>query len=279
MSAPAGDILPVGVQEVRVYALDEHGAPKATAASAVVYEGLQVVGVNTFEMNVPDARRISHLGDNRILAQDILPRQEPTSGSLECATNPHSVYAAMTSTKRAVIGEASVIGYATDKQGYEPTLGMLAYQFGKEVGSGLRVWRSYMVPSTQFIINPNSMTGDKSLFKFNLIPSAVNHHLWKAAFATGVEGFTEAEVIETLTFNIPHVVSWLGDNVVTKLLFHASRPAVATAKIHAVVSIATDGTVTDISGTVSKAVDGITPASKPAAGEMVVAFYEYAASA
>jgi hypothetical protein len=278
MSAPANAVFPVGMKHVRVYALNSFGYPAATAASAVVYEGLQIVGAKAFELSIPDARRISHTGDDRVLAQDILPRQEPSSGTLRTATNPHSVYAAMSSTLKAVIGEASLIGYATDEQGDEPALGLLMYQQAKEQTTGSRVWRSYQMPSVQAIINPTGMTAEAPEFTYNLLPTAVGHHLFGKAFAAGVEGFLEAEIVESLTYNVPHVVAWLGDNVVTKLLFHASRQAVSTAKIHGIYSMhQTTGVVTDITATATKETDGVTPLTKPAAGELVMCFYEYAA--
>lgn len=278
MSAPTGSTFPVGMKHVRVYALNSFGLPAATAASGVVYEGLQIVGAKAYDLTIPDARRIAHIGDDRVLAQDILPRQEPSSGTLRTATNPHAVYAMMSSTLRAVIGEASVIGYATDEQGDEPALGLLMYQQAKEYLTGNRVWRSYMMPSVQAIINPTGMSAEAPEFVYNLLPTAVGHHLWGLNFASGVEGFTQAEIVETVTANVPHVVSWLGDNVVTKFLFATARPAAAVAKIHGVFSMhQTTGVVTDITGTATKEVDGVTPATKPAAGEMILCFYEYAA--
>jgi hypothetical protein len=121
------------------------------------------------------------------------------------------------------------------------------------------------------------MNGEAVEFTYDLIPTSVNHHLWGQTFAELVDGFTAAEIIEAQTFNIPHVVSWKGDNVVTKFLFAAARQAAAVAKVHSVIQVATDGTVTDLTATATKEVDGITPASKPGSGVMICCFYEYAA--
>lgn len=278
MAAPLGKSFPVGMKHVRVYALESHGLPAAT--STTVYEGLQIEGAQAFNLEIPDSRRITHTGDDRVLAQDILPRQEPTSGTLTTAINPHAVYAVMSSTKQATVGEASVIGYATSQQGSEPVLSMLCYQQAKEYGTGLRTWRSYMIPSTQAVIRPNSMTADKQEFTYDLIPSAVNHHLWGLGFAAGVEGFTEAEIVETQTFNIPHVVSWLGDNTETEFDFAAARQAVSTAKINAIILVdAATGVAADIraasigASTTAKVV----PTPKPDVGDLLLCFYEYAA--
>jgi hypothetical protein len=243
-----------------------------------VYEGLQIVGAKAFDLTVPDARRISHTGDDRVLAQDILPRQEPTSGTLKTGTNPHDVYAGMTSTKQATIGEASVIGYATDKQGAEPSLGLLMYQQAKEYLTGLRTYRAYMMPSTQTIINPTGMTGEAPEFNFNLMPTAVGHHLWGIPFTEAVEGYTESEIVETVTFGFPHVVSWKADGTITGVAFNSSRHAVSTAKIHAVATIsASGGTVTDVTSTCTKGAGTILPLAggTMAAGSWVTCFYEY----
>lgn len=278
MSAPSGNIVAVGLKHMRVYALSAYGMPAATGASAAVYEGVQIQGAQSYEIKTPDARRISFKGDDMVLAQDVLPRQEPSTGTLKFAVDNHAAYALLSSTKRAVIGESSVVGYGTSKQGTEPVVAVLGYQQAKDIATGTRQWHGIIVPSTQAIINAPSMTDGEMQYEVSMLPSGASHHLWGPAFTNSVEGYTSAEVIETVTDNIPHVVSWLGDNVVTKVLFSTSRPAVSVAKIHAIYLVSVVGAVTDITSTATKAVDGITPAVKPGAGEMVVCFYEYAAA-
>ncbi len=277
MSAPTGNVVAVGLKHLRIYELDIHGVPKATAANGGVYEGVQVQGAQSYEIKTPDARRISFKGDDYVLAQDVLPRQEPSTGTLKFAVDNHAAYAILSSTKKATIGEASVIGYGTDKQGNEPVIAVLGYQQAKDIATGTRQWRGIVVPSTQAIINAPSMTDGEMQYEVSLLPSGASHHLWGKAFADNLEGYTRAEVVEMLTENIPHVVSWLADNTVTEFNFHADRPAVSTAKIHAVMTVAADGTVTDVTATCTKAVDGVTIAGPLAAGIMVVCFYEYAA--
>jgi hypothetical protein len=277
MAKPNGNVVAVGLKSIRVYELDIHGVPNATGASGAVYEGLQIKGSQSYEIKTPDARRISFKGDDRVLAQDVLPRQEPSTGTLKFGVDNHAAYAILSSTKAATVGEASVIGYGTSKQGSEPVIAVLGYQQAKDIDTGTRQWRGTFVPSTQAIINSPSMTDGEMQYEVSLLPSSAAHHLWGKAFTTAVEGYTSAEVVETITENVPHVVSWLGDNVVTKFLFSTDRPAAATGKINALFTVAADGTVTDILSTATKEVDGVTPVSKPAAGVMVVCFYEYAA--
>lgn len=277
MAAPSGRYYPVGLQQVRVYELDAHGMPKASAASGVVYEGFVFEGAEAFDLSVPDVRRITHIGDNAIKATDMLPRIEPSTGTLTVAGQYADIIALLSSTKVATVGEAKAIGFGTSQQGQDPVVGLLMYQQAKEASTGTRVWIANMVPSTQMIVSPISMNQEKQSTKFSLLPSAVGHHLWGTAFTANREGFTTAESISTITVNVPHVCSWLADNSVTEFLFHASRQAVSTAKIHEVVTVATNGTVTDVTSTCTKATDGVTIAGPLAAGVMVVCFYEYAA--
>jgi hypothetical protein len=275
MSAPDGNIVAVGLKLMRVYELNAFGVPKATSTS--VYEGVQIQGAQSYEIKTPDARRISFKGDDYVLAQDVLPRQEPSTGTLKFAVDNHAAYALLSSTKRAVIGEASVVGYGTSKQGAEPVVAVLGYQQAKDLATGTRQWHGIIVPSTQAIINAPSMTDGEMQYEVSLLPSGASHHLWGPAFADNVEGYTRAEVVEVVTAGIPHVVSWLANNVLTKFPFAVARPAAAVAKIHRVVLVAADGTVTDDTAGATKEVDGVTPSVKPANGVTVVCFYEYAA--
>jgi hypothetical protein len=273
MGAPSGNTYPVGFRHARVYALDSNGVPAATATTP--YEGLEIAAPKAYEFTIPDARRIAHTGGDRVNAQDVLPRLEVSSATLRAGRNDHDVYAVLTNTKKATIGESVFIGYGTDQQGAEPTVALLCYQQAKEVGTGVRTYRAFHVPSTQAIINPASMNENAPEFVFSLLPSAVDHYIDGTAFAVATEGYAEAEVQESITFGRPHICAWKGDNTVTEFDFPADKPATAVGKVHRVTSIATDGTVTNITATATITTTKITPLTKPAAGEIIVAWYEY----
>lgn len=276
MAATSGKQYAVGMRHARVYALNSFGVPAATQASTP-YEGAQVTAAKAFELTIPDVRRITHVGDDIIQAQDILPRQEPTTGVLRVGRNDHDVYAVVSNTNAFVIGEAAGIGYGTSKQGSEPSIGVLMYQQSKDATLKLRRWRSYIMPSTQAVINPASMNENPPEFEFSLIPDIATKHLWGKAFAAGTEGFTTSEIVEFMTEGISHVLAWQGNGAATNFGFPATKQASSVDKIHAVTTCATDGTVTDVTGTVTKAVSGVIFAVAPGSGVIVTAFYEHAA--
>lgn len=275
MAAPTGTLYGVGAKHARVYDLDANGVPDATSAT-VPYEGVQIPGLKAFEMTIPDARRIAHVGDDAVQAQDILPRTEVSSGVIRFAGDNHAAYATFTGTKVAAIGDASVIGYATDLQGYEPAIALLVYQQAKS--GTTRVWRNYLVPNCQAIFNPNSMNENPAEFEASLIPSAATSHIWGLALADGVEGYTRAEIMESVTTDVPHIAAWLANNSATEFPFHASRQS---TKVHVVCTITTAGVVTDVTGAgvTTLGTDKITITGPLAAGVKVVAFYSYAAAA
>jgi hypothetical protein len=273
MGAPSGKSYPVGMRHARVYELNEFGVPAATATTP--YEGLEIVGAKAYEFNIPDARRIAHTGDDRVLSQDVLPRLEVSSATLRAARNDFDVFAALTDTKVATVGESKFVGFGTDQQGAEPTVALLCYQQAKEHGTGVRSYNAYHVPSTQAIINPASMNENAPEYVFNLLPSAVDHYIDGTAFAAGTEGFTEAEVLESHTFGQPMIVAWKGDNTETEFDFPTDKQPTATTKIHRITKMAVDGTISDITAAGVLAVDKITPTVKPADGEIIVCWYEY----
>ncbi|HSV86950.1 MAG TPA: hypothetical protein VLH85_10270 [Levilinea sp.] len=272
MAAPTGTLYAVGAKHARVYALNANGVPAATAHN-VPYEGVQIPGLKAFEMTIPDARRIAHVGDDAVQAQDILPRTEVSSGVIRFAGDNHAAYAVFTGTKVAEIGDASVIGYATNLQGYEPAIALLVYQQAKS--GTTRVWRNYLVPNAQAIFNPSSMNENPAEYAASLIPSAANAHVWGKAFTDGTEGYTQAEIVETTTTDIPHIAAWKGNGAALDFPFHASRQS---TKVHAACTIAADGTVTDVTAGVGSDASKIAVAGPVANTTIVVCFYSYAAA-
>ena len=269
MTAPAGKGYGVGARMARAYVLDSNGWPLATSPT-VPYEGGQIYALKNFNLASPDARRISHFGDDRVLANDFLPPTEGGSGTMASARMDFAELAAMTGTKVATIGEGKVVGYGTSQRGYEPDLAVLAVQQWLDADTRVRRWRGLLAPMARAMIKPASMNENSSEYTLNMLLNVASKYPWGVAFAIGTEGYTDAEILELEGVYFPHIVSWKADNIVTKFLFDAARPAQAVGKIHLV----TINGVAD--ATVTKAVDGVTPTAKPASLDIVTCWYEYA---
>lgn len=271
-STPTGNFYAVGLKHARVYELNTNGVPAASGTAP--YTGYQITGVKAYELNIPDARRIAHVGDDRVLVQDVLPRTEVSSGTLRFAADNHTVYAALTGTSVVTEGESSLIGYGTDKQGSEPTIALLCYQQVKSA-SKARAYRAYHVPNTQAIVNPNSMNENAAEFEASLLPSASTHYIWGTAFASGTEGYTEAEVNESITYDLPLVTAWKADGTQTVFNFASGLAPSATTDVFKVTSTSSAGVVTDLTATATKGTESITTASTIPANSIISCWHQY----
>ena len=271
-SVPTGNFYAVGMKHARVYELNANGVPNASGTAP--YTGYQITGAKAYELSIPDARRIAHVGDDRVLVQDVLPRTEVSSGTLRFASDNHTVYAALTGTNAVTVGESSMIGYGTDKQGTEPTIALLCYQQVKSA-SKARAYRAYHVPNTQALVNPNTMDENAAEFSASLLPSASGHYIWGTAFTSGAEGYTEAEVVESITYDLPIVTAWKTDGTQTVFNFEAGLAPGGTTDIFKVTSTSSAGVVTDLTATATKGTVSITTAGTVATGAVISCWHQY----
>jgi len=234
MAAPAATFYPVGLQHVRIYALNSLGLPDATSPSAP-YEGLEIVGPKNLEITPARARDVVHTGNDRILSRDKLPSLEVSQAMLRTSRLDFAVNALLTGTNQVSLGESVFTAFKTDKQGSEPVIALLAFQKGKVAGTGTRAYGAYHMPSVTAIVDPASMVAEEPEYSYDLAPSPANHYIFGLEFTENVEGFTEAELVWSLTFGRPHIVGWKADGVVSAFAFHADRPAADVGKIHKVI--------------------------------------------
>lgn len=266
MAATTGKQLAVGMRHAVIFKLDANGYPAATGSSA--YEGFNIVGPKTYTLTIPDARKITHLGADRPLALDFLPPTEAMSAELQVASQDLEVNAYLTGVKTFVVGEATMMPWATDQQGYEPQVGLLLYQQSLETSTKLRNWRFHIIPRARVIPAPDGMNENAGVQKYAIAPSASTEHLWGEALTTGSEGATEVSVLEGAAEGRPTIVAFKGNGATTAFLLPADKPAKTVAKVVCWV----DGVPTT-PNTVTVTTITITPA--PASGAMIVVYYEY----
>lgn len=266
MTATSGSQLHTGFRHAVIFELDTNGYPAASGTTA--YEGWEVVGPKAYSLNIPDVRKITHVGADRALALDFLPPIEAMSAELRVASEDLPLNAVLSAVKTFTVGEATLMPMETDQQGAEPTVSLLLYQQSLDTSTKLRNWRFHIIPRARVVPMPSGMDENAGETRYAIAPSPSTKHVWGTALATGTEGATESGVLIGQSEARPIIVSFKGDSSTVDFLFPTDKPATDTAKI----KVWVDGVLTVPSVV---AVTGFTLGSAPGTGVMVVAYYEY----
>jgi hypothetical protein len=266
MTAPTERTLNFGLRFASVFALNASGSP--AAADETYYEGLQVQGSTAFELNVPDSRKLTGLGEDGVTQVVYLPPNEAIDGKLNVEATDMTLMALLDSTKVRTEGEASLMGLGTNKQGFEPQVGMLLYQAARGLATGAVYWHSYIIPSAQVIRKPHGMNAEKGVTVYQIAPNRTTKHLWEQVFENAVDGFLSGQIIEAWSNNPLRITSFLADGIADVFTFPISYPTVNVTSVKVYV----DG----VTAAVTAATTDVTFAVAPAANKRIVVFRDYA---
>jgi hypothetical protein len=270
MAATSGKQLAVGLRRAVIFALDTNGYPAADGTTA--YEGIEVTGPKAFTLTIPDARRIVHSGNDRVLALDYLPPLEGVSGELRVASNDMVAKAKIAAVKTFAVAEATLMPWGTDQQGSELDAALLLFQQSLDSVTKSRRWKFYLIPKARMIPSPASMDENAAEDRYSVAPNPTSKHVWGTALVAGTEGAAEMAVAEGMSEGKPNIIAFKGDGTVVEFTLPTDKPATATAKM----KVWKNGTVQTVgSGLVSLTVTTVTFTAAPANGDMVVVFYEY----
>ncbi len=268
MTAPTEKTLNIGLRYACVFELDSDGYPAASDETA--YEGSQFKGSTAFELNFPDARKITGLGEDGITQVAYLPPQEGVDGRLNVEAADPTIIALLDGTLVRTVGEFSLVGAATDQQGFEPNVGLLLYQMAVGLETGKKYWHSYILPSARAIHKPNSMSGDKNPSTYQIAPNRVSQHLWGEAFSLLTDGFESSQIVRMWSNYPPRLAAFLGDGATVLFSFPTAYPAVSTDGI----KVWKNGV--EVTSGITKAVTGVTFTTAPASGNVIVVLREIA---
>ena len=269
MAAPTEKVLPYGLRYASVFELNANGTPKGTTHTAG-YEGLQFKGSTAFDMTVPDARKLTGLGEDGITQVVFLPPQEGIDAVLNVEAADPALIALLDGTKAETLGETTIMGGGTNKQGFEPRVGLMLYQAARGLETGASYWRTIIIPSAQIVRKPGSMTAEKSITQYQVAPNRTSKHLWGPAFSNATNGFTHGQFIEVWSNYPLRLAAFVGNNSAVEFPFPATTPAVSTDGVMVFVN---DAPVTT---GITKAVDDLTFAVAPADGARIVILREIA---
>jgi len=273
MSTPSTIRSGVGFRHCQVFGLDSNGYPAATSTTA--YEGLHVSGVKALTINDPEPRQITHAGDDRVIALDVLPPQEAVTGELKVAKVNDAVDALLTGQLSFTVGEAKLFGIGTNERGNEVQVGLLAYRQTLDTDPdsanfGARRWEFRLMPKVILVPREGSLDENPEERVYGVYPQFVTKHLWGESFADGTEGFVQAQMLRGISEYKPNLVAFQGDGTTVEFPFPTDDQAASTDKI----TVWVDG-VEQTSG-ITKATDKITFTAAPSSGAMIVVFYEVA---
>lgn len=268
MTAPTEKTLNVGLRFACLFELNASNLPKA--ASTAAYEGLQFKGSTAFELNFPDARKLTGLGEDGITQVVYLPPQEGADGRLNVEGSDPAIIALLDNIVARTVGEMTALGAGTDRQGFEPSVGMLLYQMAVGLVTGKQYWHAYVLPSARVIQKPNAMQGEKNATTYQVAPNRVTKHIWGETFSIAADGFLAAQMVRLWSNYPPRITAFLADGTATEFNFPTNYPAVSTDGI----KVWKNGV--EVTSGLTKALTKITFSVAPTNNDLIVVLREYA---
>ena len=252
----------VGFRHGQIIGIDTDGYPAATLA-ATPYLGYDIQGARQLTLTVPDFRKITHIGDDRVLQLDALPPNEGITGVLQVSGSDDNIDVLTTGQKSFSLGDSPVFLVGTDKQGYEQQVIFLAYRQSLDF-TGPRRWEYYLCPKTLFVTKLPNFDDNPEIHEYSVIPQIVSAYPWGTAFSLTDEGATQAQVIRGLATGKPRLATWKADGATT--VFTLPTAAVDAGKVLAFV----DGVAATATLTTTTITFGVAPAN----GKKIICFYE-----
>ena len=229
MTAPTERTLNTGLRYACVFELNTDNTPKATGVTA--YEGLQFQGSTAYDLNIPDARKLTGLGEDGITQVVFLPPTDGADGKLNTEGADPTLAALLDGTKIATLGEISLVGMATDQQGFEPQVGLMLYQLATGLVTGKQYWHTHFLPVAKAIRKGGGMGPDKSVTVYQIAPNRVSKHLWGVAFTKAIEGYLSTQIVEAWSNYPLRIAAFVADGTAVDFSFPVNSPAVSTAGI------------------------------------------------
>lgn len=266
MTVVTGEEYGVGMRRAVWLSLNSSGSPAATGETA--YEGTQMTGAKTFEINIPEAQKKSHLGDDRVIQVDYLPPTEAVSGTLTVSEENLALLATVQDVKVITLGEMKGVPIGTSQQGLEPQGGLLLTQQALS-DEGVRNYRTFVFPKVTLYPRPGGMNENPGEHQFTISPAVVSKHLWETALAAATDGCTEMQGMIIHSTYIPKMIAFLATTGSQTFALPSAAPAKDTNKMLVVV----DGTVqaaTEFTPTTTN----VSLSTTPGNNKRVMVFYE-----
>jgi hypothetical protein len=280
MAATTKKAAGAGFRHCRIYALDSNGLGVVPAGDAdTAYDGLHFDMAKALTPTIPDPTVLAHTGDDKVGQIDLLPPTEAVSFEMRTGHTNLEIDALVSNINVVDLADIRSLGVATDQQGKEPDVLILAYRQSVDTDSGTskgaRRWNWILLPkAVAFAKAAGFEEGGADENSYNVQPRVVSQYPWLIDFACTSEGFLTTQLLKGIAEFRPHIAYWEGDG--TEVAFDFTLTAAAITKVKVFHWVLSTETSSDVTGTVTITVNDITFASAPAAGDIVIAFYEIA---
>lgn len=278
MTAPSDIRLTSGLRAVQMFALDTNGfiLPSASG-SAGRYTGTEISGAHVWEFTEPEPRKITHVGDDRVIAVDFLPPQDGISGNLRTGKVNDVVDALVNGITAVEAGEKNFLLINTDQRGNEPQVGMMVYAQSLDDATGGRVWDGMIFPKAQLYALESGFGGEAKEKTYAFVPAIVTKHIWGSSFSSGSTmsgssaggGARTAQGVRFVSKYRPRLIGYSGDGSADTFPFETDKQAVDVNKVLCWI----DGVLTTPSSVTTAQVVLSAPLGS---GKNLTVFYEYA---
>jgi hypothetical protein len=258
----------IGFRYVTFFKLNAHQTP-AAASAVTQYDGLHYESARALTINYPQPRKIEQQGDDRVEALDFLPPSTAMDAELKVGMSDLDIIAALSGLVVATVGTTKFISLASDQQGLEPFVGILAYSQSLNWNAGDRTWSWYFFPYAKAIHAPSSLAETPQDILFRVAPQFSSKMPWGEALSVATNGVLTQQGIQGISKGRPHLACWLVDgSVPTEYHFDTAHPPYSIASIKVF-----HNEVYDASATL--ALDKITlSGGAPTSGDRVEVWYE-----
>lgn len=269
MTTASVQITAVSFRGFQLLVSDSVGYPMGSSPSTTEYAGIRVIGAKSLTLNIPEWQRLTATGDDRVLAQFVLPAQEGVSGELRVGAMDMTAESLISGINIKTEAEAQLLPFATDQTDLTDVW-IMGWREAKSVADGDEGRLHY-----EFVILKAKLTplagewGERSTEERRYAVTAQVVGAWPTgeALSQVTDGCTEMQLYFGSSEYIPRLSSFQADGIEVEFLI--TRDSVSTDKQ----AIYEDGA--EAAG-VTKAVDSITYAVAPSDGAKIVLWSEVA---
>jgi hypothetical protein len=273
MTVPASVVMGAGLQGVHIYEIDPATGRVKLGTMAAPYAGVHVQGARVINVNDPEPRRITHLGDNRALGLTVLPATEFVSGELRTGKRNRTVDEILSGINEITVGETKLYGVGTDRRGFESQVCLVGYSNSQDADEasaalGEALWDSLIVPKARLLVREANKDDNAIEMAYVINPYPVTRYPWGVAFAMNAEGYLQAAALTATSVGVLRFITAIGNATADDLVFPTGITAVSTDKVSVFVN---DVLVT---AGITKAVGQVSWTSAPAITDKIMIVVE-----